>query len=72
VVYDMSFSGTREAQLNSTNTTTRAAITSRSHHTGIVNSLLVDGGVRSISSNINLATWRNLGQRADGNVVGEF
>ncbi len=72
VVYDMSFSGTREAQLNSTNTTTRAAITSRSHHTGIVNSLLVDGGVRSISNNINLATWRNLGQRADGNVVGEF
>jgi len=72
IEYDISVSGTREASLNATNTVTRAAIPSRSYHTGSVNSLLMDGGVRTISENINLQTWRNLGQRADGNVVGEY
>lgn len=53
-------------------TPTYAAITSRSYHVGIVNSLLMDGSVRSIGENIDLGTWRNLGQRNDGQVVGEF
>jgi len=44
----------------------------RSKHTGGVHSLMADGAVRFISENINLTTWRNLGDRADGNVVGEF
>ncbi len=69
---DMSFSGTREAQMNSTNNVVRAAVVSRSYHTGTVSSLLMDGSVRTISENINLQTWRNLGQRADGNVLGEY
>lgn len=51
---------------------TYAAVTARSWHVGIVNSLLMDGSVRSISENIDLGTWRNLGQRNDGNVIGEF
>ena len=51
---------------------TFAAVTARSFHTGIVSSLLMDGSVRSISDNIDLNTWRNLGARGDGNVVGEF
>ncbi|MEZ5951023.1 MAG: DUF1559 domain-containing protein [Planctomycetaceae bacterium] len=72
VEYDISISGTREANLNATNTATRAAIPSRSYHKGTVNSLLMDGSVRSIGENIDLFTWRNLGQRGDGNVVGEF
>ena len=53
-------------------TPTYAAVTARSWHTGIVNTVLMDGSVRSISENIDLGTWRNLGQRDDGNVVGEF
>ena len=53
-------------------TPTYAAVTSRSWHVGIVNSLLMDGSVRSISENIDLGTWRNLGQRADGQIIGEF
>lgn len=53
-------------------TPTFAAVTSRSFHTGIVFSLLMDGSVQSISENIDLSTWRNLGQRNDGNIVGEF
>lgn len=51
---------------------TFAAVTSRSYHTGIVNAVLMDGSVRSISENIDLGTYRNLGARADGNVLGEF
>ncbi|MEZ6125048.1 MAG: DUF1559 domain-containing protein [Planctomycetaceae bacterium] len=53
-------------------TPTYAAVTARSWHTGIVNVTLMDGSVRSISENIDLGTWRNLGARNDGNVIGEF
>jgi hypothetical protein len=51
---------------------TYGIITSRSVHTGIVNVALMDGSVRSISSNINVPTWQNLGARADGQLLGEF
>lgn len=49
-----------------------AALTSRSLHTGIVHSLLADGSVRGISSNINAQIWRALGTRAGNEVVGEY
>ena len=49
-----------------------AVLTSRSYHTGIVNSCLADGSVRSISSNIDRQTWLSLGTRSNGEVVGEF
>jgi prepilin-type N-terminal cleavage/methylation domain-containing protein/prepilin-type processing-associated H-X9-DG protein len=52
--------------------TTFASIVSRSYHSGMVNALLMDGSVRSISSNINGSVWRGLGTRAGGEVVGEF
>jgi len=51
---------------------TYAAVTSRSWHEGIVNVLLFDGSVRSISENIDLQTWRWLGQRNDGQPLGDF
>lgn len=51
---------------------TFAAVTTRSYHTGIVNVVLMDGSVRSLSENIDLGTYRNLGARADGNIIGEF
>lgn len=51
---------------------TYAAVTSRSYHTGTVNSLLMDGSVRSIGENIHLETWHNLSIRNDGEVLGEF
>lgn len=43
-----------------------------SPHTGGVQFLLADGAVRFISQNINVGLLRNLGERADGNVVGEY
>jgi len=51
---------------------TYAAVTSRSFHTGIVQSLLMDGSVRGISENIDLILWRSLGTRSGGEVIGEF
>lgn len=70
VNYDVDFTNCREEK--SCSGPTYAAVTSRSYHTGIVNSLLMDGSVRSISENIDLQTWRKLGQRNDGQPVGEF
>jgi prepilin-type N-terminal cleavage/methylation domain-containing protein len=51
---------------------TYAAVTSRSYHSGIVNVLLMDGTVRSVASNISLPTWRALGTRAGGEVIGDY
>ncbi|SFH53206.1 DUF1559 domain-containing protein [Planctomicrobium piriforme] len=51
---------------------TWAVINTRSMHVGLVSTLLADGSVRSMSNNIDLTTWRSLGTRAGGEVVGEF
>jgi hypothetical protein len=47
-------------------------LTSRSYHDGLVNVFLMDGSVRSITNSINQATWRALGTRAGGEVVGNY
>jgi len=52
--------------------TTYAAVTSRSYHEGVVQSLLMDGSSRSVSESIDLATWRALGTRSGGEVVDSF
>lgn len=49
---------------------TLAAVTSRSFHTGGVNALLMDGSVRFINNSISLFTWRALGTRSGGEVIG--
>jgi prepilin-type N-terminal cleavage/methylation domain-containing protein/prepilin-type processing-associated H-X9-DG protein len=48
---------------------TYAAITSRSYHSGGVNSLFGDGSVRFIKSSVNGVTWRALGSVSGGEVV---
>lgn len=53
-------------------TPTYAAITARSYHAGIVNSVLMDGSVRSFSDTVDLATWRGLSTRAGAELLGEF
>ncbi|HEX4610114.1 MAG TPA: DUF1559 domain-containing protein [Urbifossiella sp.] len=49
---------------------TYAAVTSRSFHTGGVNVMLMDGGIRFVRNSVSLATWRALATRAGGEVVG--
>jgi prepilin-type N-terminal cleavage/methylation domain-containing protein len=48
---------------------TYAAITSRSYHTGLVNSLRADGSVSSVSNTIELAVWRALSTKAGCEVI---
>ncbi|HWL07870.1 MAG TPA: DUF1559 domain-containing protein [Planctomicrobium sp.] len=44
----------------------------RSYHTGGVHVLLADGSVRFASDHIHAQTFRNLGDRADGQVIGAW
>ena len=46
-----------------------AIITSRSFHSGVINSTRVDGSVSTISENIDLHIWRALVTRAGGEVI---
>jgi prepilin-type N-terminal cleavage/methylation domain-containing protein len=48
------------------------ALTARSYHPGIVNVLLMDGAVRPVANQIDLKTWRALGTRNGGEVVGDY
>ncbi|MBI1830190.1 MAG: DUF1559 domain-containing protein [Planctomycetes bacterium] len=68
IVYDVDFISATETNLGDT----YAAVTSRSYHSGCVNALLMDGSARTVSDSISPATWRALGTRAGGEVVGDF
>lgn len=64
--YDIDFNSSREG----TGTRpTYASVTSRSYHSGGVNTLMVDGSTRFISNSVDLATWRALGTRAGGEIA---
>jgi hypothetical protein len=65
-------STTEKPPLGASTDVTNAAVVSRSYHIGIVNSLLMDGSVRTISENISLAIWQGLSTRSNGEVLGEF
>ncbi|RLS59299.1 MAG: DUF1559 domain-containing protein [Planctomycetota bacterium] len=70
--YDTDFNSWQEGKNGGAGNPTYAIVTSRSHHTGIVNVALMDGSCRSISENIDLFLWRSLGTRAGSETVGEF
>jgi prepilin-type N-terminal cleavage/methylation domain-containing protein len=66
--YDIDFNSRQEGQ--SATQATYAAITARSYHSGgIVNAVLMDGSVRTISRSVALPVWRALGTRAGGEVI---
>ena len=52
--------------------TTNHIVHFSSSHIGGVQFLLCDGSAHFISENIDYAVFRNPGERADGNVIGEF
>jgi prepilin-type N-terminal cleavage/methylation domain-containing protein/prepilin-type processing-associated H-X9-DG protein len=50
----------------------RASMTASSRHTGGVNVVFGDGSVRFINNSIDLPTWRAMGSRDGGEVVGNY
>jgi len=62
VTYDIDICGSREGL--SATVATYAAVTSRSHHAGIVSAALMDGSVRAVSSSIDGGLWKALSTRA--------
>jgi prepilin-type N-terminal cleavage/methylation domain-containing protein/prepilin-type processing-associated H-X9-DG protein len=69
-VYDVDYVSLPEKAM--TTGVTFAAVTSRSYHNGLVNCLLMDGSVRSVSSTILPQTWHALGTRTGGEVSGDY
>ncbi|MCR9198958.1 MAG: DUF1559 domain-containing protein [Planctomycetaceae bacterium] len=59
-------------QMHNTPNQTNHIVHFSSQHTGGVQFLLADGSVHFLSQNIDFDTFRRLGERADGEVVGEF
>lgn len=76
IEFDIDYSSWQEGKIDSTSNTvpaTYAAITSRSHHAGVVHSALMDGSVRSIQTGIDKNVWRSLGTRSGEEIIpGDF
>ena len=51
---------------------TYAAVTSRSYHSGVVNSAMMDGSVHAMTSEIDRDAWRAMSTRNGEEVVGDF
>lgn len=60
--YNIDYNSQQEGA--STTRPSYAVLTSRSWHSGLVNSCLMDGSVQSINNNIDLQIWQALGTRA--------
>lgn len=68
--YDVDYNSRREG--SSATAPTYAAVTARSFHTQGVNIALMDGSVKFVRNSISQATWRVLGTREGGEVLGDF
>ena len=70
VTYDIDWTSYREGKPPGPPSAnpTYAAVTSRSYHPGTVNVVLMDGAVRAVPNDIDLAVWRALTTRARGEV----
>ena len=64
--YDVDICSSREGR---NSTATYAAVTSRSHHAGVVSSALMDGSVRTIANSIDGSLWKALSTRSGGETV---
>jgi len=68
ILHDVDFTSFRESR--DFTRRTYAAVTSRSHHFGGVNAMLMDGSVRFVSSTIAVGTWRAACSPAGGEILG--
>lgn len=68
-VEDVDWTNFREGE--SPTQVTYAAVTSRSHHSGVVNVARMDGSVQTVSDSITPSVWQALSTRAGNEVVPE-
>ncbi len=68
--YDVDVTSMRDGE--STTLPTYAAVTARSYHPGGINVLLMDGSVRAVNSEVQLAVWRGLGTRSGNEAIGDY
>ena len=59
--YDVDYNARQEGK--SVSQPTYAAVTARSYHAGLVNVVLMDGAVKSVGDEVDLAVWRAAGTR---------
>jgi hypothetical protein len=64
ITHDFDFNSRQEG--SSATAKTFAAITSRSHHNGLVTVSMLDGSTRTVGNDIALDVWRALGTRSGG------
>jgi prepilin-type N-terminal cleavage/methylation domain-containing protein len=67
IEHDIDYNSRQEG--SSPTAKTFAAITSRSHHNGLVGVAMMDGSVRTIGDNVDRTVWRALSTRAGGEAV---
>lgn len=65
--FDVDFISATEANLGDT----YAAVTARSYHAAVVNSLFMDGSVRATDAAISALVWRAMGTRAGGEAISD-
>ncbi len=65
--YDIDWNSKAESPANKT--PTMAAITSRSHHPGVVNVVMMDGSSHTVTESIALQTWQALSTRNGGEIA---
>lgn len=65
--YDIDWTSTREGKSDAM--PTYSAVTSRSYHSGVVNTALVDGSVHVVADDIFPDVWRAMATRAGGEVI---
>ena len=66
---DLDYNSWQEGRNGSAGLPTYAAITSRSRHPGLVQSLMVDGSVQSVTESVDRTVWRAWGTRRGREVV---
>ena len=71
-VFDVDYNSWQEGKNGSAGDPTYAIITSRSFHPGIVQAAFADGSVQVISEDIQLANWRAMATRNQGESISVF
>ena len=69
VQYDIDFNSWQEGKNGIAGNATYAAITSRSHHIGLVNAAFLDGSVSTITDSVDLKIWRAMGTRDNRELI---